>query len=44
MKKVTTISDLRQLLRDAGIEFYIKKQKGGIIKVNLMLGEETNET
>ena len=44
MKKVTTVKQLRNLFREAGIEYYIKKQKDGIIKVNILLEEETDET
>jgi len=44
MKKVTTVNELRTLLREAGVEYLIKKQKGDIVKVNILLEEETNET
>ena len=44
MKKVTSVKELRTLFREAGVEYYIKKQKDGIIKVNILLEEETNET
>ena len=43
MKKVTTVHELRALFRETGVEYYIKKQKDGIIKVNILLEDETNE-
>jgi hypothetical protein len=43
MKKVTTVRELRALFREAGVEYYIKKQKDGIIKVNILLEDEPNE-
>ena len=44
MKKITTVHELRALFREAGLEYYIKKQKDGIIKVNILLDGETDET
>ena len=43
MKKVTTVKQLRTLFREAGLEYYIKKEKDGIIKVNILLSEETED-
>lgn len=37
-----TTDDLCKLLRDAGVEFYIKKQKGNIIKIHVWV-EENND-
>ncbi len=44
MKKITTIKELRTLFREAGVEYYIKKQESGIIKINILLEDEINET
>lgn len=30
-----TIEDVRKLLREAGVEFVIKKEKGNIVKINV---------
>jgi hypothetical protein len=43
MKKDPTINELRKVFRDAGLEYYIKKQKGSIVKVHFVVKEETNE-
>ena len=43
MKQDPTINELRKIFRDAGLEYYIKKQTGSIVKVHFMVKEETNE-
>ena len=43
MKKDPTIDELRKIFRDAGLDYYVKKQKGSIVKVHFMVKEETNE-
>ena len=43
MKKDPTINEPRKIFRDAGLEYYVKKQKGGIVKIHFMVKEETNE-
>ena len=43
MKKDPTIDELRKIFRDAGLDYYVKKQKGSIVKVHFMIKEETNE-
>ena len=30
-----TIEDVRKLLREAGVDFVIKKEKGNIVKINV---------
>ena len=39
-----TVEALRSLLRDNGVEFYIKKQKGGIVKIHVLVEDSDNET
>lgn len=41
-KSDPTINELRKIFRDAGLEYYVKKQKGGIAKVHFMVTEEEN--
>jgi hypothetical protein len=35
-----TINELRRIFVNAGLEFYIKKQKNGIVKVHFIVREE----
>jgi len=35
-----TIDKVRKLLRDAGVEYYIKKEKGCIVKIHVLVEEE----
>jgi hypothetical protein len=35
-----TINELRRIFIDAGLEFYIKKEKNGIVKVHFIVREE----
>ena len=39
-----TINELRKILIDNGVEYYIKKQKGNVIKVHVLVEEESDET
>jgi len=39
-----TVEALRDLLRENGVEFYIKKQKGGIVKIHVLVEDEKDET
>ena len=39
-----TIDELRKIFIDAGLEFYIKKQKAGVIKVHFIVREEEDAT
>ena len=41
--KEHTFDELKKIFRDAGLEYYIKKQKGSIVKVHFIVKEETNE-
>jgi len=41
-KSDPTINELRKIFTDAGLDFYIKKQKGGILKVHFVVTEEEN--
>lgn len=35
-----TLSELRKILRDNGVEYYIKKEKGNIAKIHVLIEEE----
>ena len=35
-----TIDELRKILIDNGVEYYIKKQKGNVVKVHVLVEEE----
>jgi hypothetical protein len=35
-----TINELRKIFIDAGLEFYIKKEKNGVVKVHFIVREE----
>jgi len=37
-----TINELRRIFVNAGLEFYIKKHKNGIVKVHFIVREEDN--
>ena len=37
-----TINQIRKLLRDAGVEYYVKKEKGCIAKIHVLVEEEEN--
>jgi hypothetical protein len=39
-----TINELRRIFIDAELEFYIKKQKDGIVKVHFIVREEEDAT
>ena len=39
-----TINELRRIFIDAGLEFYIKKQKNGIVKIHFIVREEEDAT
>ena len=39
-----TISELRKILRDNGVEYFIKKEKDNIVKVHVLVEEEDNAT
>lgn len=39
-----TISQLRKILRENGVEYYIKKEKGCIAKIHVLVEEEKNVT
>ena len=41
--KETTFEELTKVFRDAGLEYYIKKNKDGVVKVHFLVKEETNE-
>lgn len=40
MLKDPTLSELRKIFVENGLEFYIKKQKAGVIKVHFIVSEE----
>jgi hypothetical protein len=42
MSKDPTINELRKIFVENGLEFYIKKEKKGIIKVHFLVREEDN--
>jgi hypothetical protein len=37
-----TLENLRKLLRDNGVEFYIKKQKGDLVKIHVLVEDEAD--
>jgi len=37
-----TATELRRIYVDAGLEFFIKKEKDGIVKVHFIVREEDN--
>ena len=37
-----TINELRKIFMDNGLEFYIKKEKKGIVKVHFLVKKEEN--
>ena len=42
--KDPTINELRKILVDNGLEFFIKKEKNGIVKVHFIVREEEDAT
>ena len=42
-KEDPTINELRKIFVDNGLEFYIKKEKKGIIKVHFITREEKDD-
>ena len=40
ISKDPTINELRKIFINNGLEFYIKKQKDGIVKVHFLVREE----
>ena len=43
-KKDPTVNELRKIFIENELEFYIKKQKNGIIKVHFLVSEENDST
>ena len=41
--KEHTINELLKVFRDAGLEYYVKKNKEGVVKVHFLVKRETNE-
>ena len=41
-KKDPTVNELRRIFIENKLEFYIKKQKSGIIKVHFLVSEEND--
>jgi predicted RNase H-like nuclease (RuvC/YqgF family) len=41
-KSDPTINELRKIFTDAGLEFYIKKEKGGVVRAHFIVREEEN--
>ena len=41
--KEFTFEELTKVFRDAGLEYYVKKNKDGVVKVHFLVKEETNE-
>ena len=41
-KQDPTITDLRKIFIENGLEFFIKKEKNGIVKVHFIVREEDN--
>ena len=39
-----TINELREIFIENGLEFYIKKQKNGIVKVHFIVRKEEDAT
>ena len=39
-----TINELRKIFIENGLEFYIKKQKNGIVKIHFIVREEEDAT
>ena len=38
--KETTFNELLKVFRDAGLEYYVKKNKDGVVKVHFLVKEE----
>ena len=43
-KKDPTVNELRKIFIENELEFYIKKEKNGIIKVHFLVSEENDST
>jgi len=41
--KEHTFNELTKVFRDAGLEYYVKKNKEGVVKVHFLVKRETNE-
>ena len=41
--KEHTLDELKKVFRDASLEYYIKKNKDGVVKVHFLVKEESNE-
>jgi hypothetical protein len=41
--KEFTFEELTKVFRDAGLEYYVKKNKDGVVRVHFLVKEETNE-
>jgi hypothetical protein len=39
-----TLDNIRELLRQAGVEFYVKKEKGNLAKIHVWIEDEEIET
>ena len=42
--KELTLDELKAVFRNAGVEYYIKKAKDGIVKVHFLIKDETDES
>ena len=42
MKEIT-FQELTKVFREAGLEYYVKKNKDGVVRVHFLVKEETNE-
>jgi len=41
--KEFTFEELTKVFRDAGLEYFVKKNKDGVVKVHFLVKEKTNE-
>ena len=41
--KEFTFNELTKVFRDAGLEYYVKRNKDGVVRVHFLVKEETNE-
>lgn len=41
--KEFTFEELTKVFRDAGLEYYVKRNKDGIVRVHFLVKENTNE-
>ena len=44
IKPDPTLNELRKIFNQHGLEFFIKKKKGSVIKVHFMIKEEEENT